>query len=53
MKAVGGKDRKRLLLIDDDPNLILLVRDYLEFRGYEVLTADNGKEALQIGRAHV
>jgi DNA-binding NarL/FixJ family response regulator len=39
MKAVGGKDRKRLLLIDDDPNLILLVKDYLEFRGYEVLTA--------------
>jgi DNA-binding NarL/FixJ family response regulator len=48
MKAVGGKDRKRLLLIDDDPNLILLVRDYLEFRGYEVLTADNGKEALNL-----
>jgi DNA-binding NarL/FixJ family response regulator len=48
MKAVGGKDRKRLLLIDDDPNLILLVKDYLEFRGYEVLTADNGKEALNL-----
>ena len=48
MKAVGGKDRKRLLLIDDDPNLILLVKDYLEFRGYEVVTADNGKEALQL-----
>ena len=37
MKAVGVKDRKRLLLIDDDPNLILLVKDYLEFRGYEVV----------------
>jgi DNA-binding NarL/FixJ family response regulator len=48
MKAVGARDRKRLLLIDDDPNLILLVRDYLEFRGYEVLTADNGKEALHL-----
>jgi CheY-like chemotaxis protein len=48
MKAVGGKDRKRLLLIDDDPNLILLVKDYLEFRGYEVVTADNGKEALNL-----
>ncbi len=48
MKAVGGKDRKRLLLIDDDPNLILLVKDYLEFRGYEVITADNGKEALHL-----
>lgn len=48
MKAVGAKDRKRLLLIDDDPNLILLVKDYLEFRGYEVITADNGKEALDL-----
>lgn len=36
---------KRLLLIDDDPNLILLVKDYLEFRGYEVITAENGKLA--------
>ncbi|ANV85009.1 DNA-binding response regulator [Picosynechococcus sp. PCC 7003] len=37
-----------LLLIDDDPNLILLVRDYLEFRGYDMLTAANGAEGLQI-----
>lgn len=37
-----------LLLIDDDPNLILLVRDYLEFRGYDMLTAANGVEGLQI-----
>ena len=42
------KDSKRLLLIDDDPNLILLVKDYLEFRGYKVITAENGREALEI-----
>jgi DNA-binding NarL/FixJ family response regulator len=48
MKAVAIKDRKKLLLIDDDPNLILLVKDYLEFRGYEVTTADNGREALDV-----
>lgn len=42
------KDQKRLLLIDDDPNLILLVRDYLGFRGYDVLTAENGQRALGI-----
>ncbi|WP_088890592.1 response regulator transcription factor [Leptolyngbya ohadii] len=41
-------EHKRLLLIDDDPNLILLVKDYLEFRGYEVITAENGQEALDI-----
>jgi len=38
---------KRLLLVDDDPNLILLVKDYLEFRGYEVSSADNGRIALE------
>ncbi len=48
MKETGQKDNKKLLLIDDDPNLILLVRDYLEFRGYEVITAENGREALDL-----
>ena len=43
-----NKDNKQLLLIDDDPNLILLVKDYLEFRGYRVTTAENGREALEI-----
>jgi DNA-binding NarL/FixJ family response regulator len=38
----------KLLLIDDDPNLILLVKDYLEFQGYEVMVAENGREALEI-----
>jgi len=48
MKENHQKDSKQLLLIDDDPNLILLVKDYLEFRGYQVLTAENGREALEL-----
>ncbi|NEP01651.1 MAG: response regulator transcription factor [Symploca sp. SIO2E9] len=48
MKENGVRDNKRLLLIDDDPNLILLVKDYLEFRGYDVITAENGREALAV-----
>ena len=48
MKDNYHKDSKQLLLIDDDPNLILLVKDYLEFRGYQVLTAENGREALDL-----
>jgi DNA-binding NarL/FixJ family response regulator len=47
-KENGTGENKRLLLIDDDPNLILLVKDYLEFRGYEVITAENGQEALEV-----
>ena len=48
MKDNPQKDNKKLLLIDDDPNLILLVKDYLEFRGYNVDTAENGREALEV-----
>ncbi len=48
MKDNSTGENKRLLLIDDDPNLILLVKDYLEFRGYDVITAENGREALDI-----
>jgi DNA-binding NarL/FixJ family response regulator len=46
MKASTDRDQKKLLLVDDDPNLVLLVKDYLEFRGYEVTAANNGREAL-------
>lgn len=48
MKVPTDQDKKKLLLVDDDPNLVLLVKDYLEFRGYEVTAANNGREALQI-----
>lgn len=46
MKEINIGDQKQLMLVDDDPNLILLVKDYLEFRGYDVVTAENGREAL-------
>jgi DNA-binding NarL/FixJ family response regulator len=41
-------EQKKLLLVDDDPNLILFVKDYLEFRGYKVITAENGRAALAV-----
>ena len=47
-KETSVGEHKRLLLIDDDPDLILLVKDYLEFRGYEVVTAENGQAALDL-----
>ncbi|MGK7922730.1 MAG: response regulator transcription factor [Trichodesmium sp.] len=48
MKEINTTDQRRLMLVDDDPNLILLVKDYLEFRGYQVTTAENGREALEL-----
>jgi len=47
MNRAGAGDQKKLLLIDDDPNLIFLVKDYLELRGYQVISAANGREALK------
>jgi CheY-like chemotaxis protein len=39
---------KRLLMVNAEPNFLVLVRDYLEFLGYEVVTAKQGLEALEI-----
>lgn len=37
---------KRLLVVDDEPNLLLAVAAILRAEGYEVTTARSGKEAL-------
>ncbi|MDE2142551.1 MAG: response regulator [Elusimicrobia bacterium] len=41
-------DSKRILVADDDPDLLDLLKMDLGFQGYEVLVAANGKDALQI-----
>ena len=47
-------DRKRRILVaDDDPDLLELLRMDLNYQGYEVLTASNGKEALQMATSEV
>src|ERR1700692_1911618 len=40
-------DKKRILVADDDPDLLDLLKMDLGFQGYEVLVAANGKDALQ------
>lgn len=41
-------DSKRILVADDDPDLLDLLKMDLGFQGYEVSVAANGKDALQI-----
>ncbi|MEK7857742.1 MAG: response regulator [Elusimicrobiota bacterium] len=41
-------DRKRILVADDDPDLLELLKMDLSYQGYEVLAAANGKDALQV-----
>jgi two-component system alkaline phosphatase synthesis response regulator PhoP len=42
------EDRKRILVADDDPDLLELLKMDLAFQGYEVVAATNGKEALDM-----
>ncbi len=39
---------ERVLIVDDEPNIIELVSLYLKNEGYEVLFAENGEEALDL-----
>ena len=36
----------RLLIVDDDKDLLKMLRNYFEMRHYEIITAENGMEAL-------
>ena len=45
---VSERDRPVVLVADDDPDILELVRFWLERAGYEVVQARNGEEALQI-----
>ena len=41
---------KRILVVDDEPRIAEIARDYLERAGYAVTTASNGVDALALAR---
>jgi DNA-binding response OmpR family regulator len=41
---------KSILVVDDEPKIVQLARDYLEHAGFAVVTARDGREALQAVR---
>ena len=41
------KNRKSILVVDDDKDVLLFLEDRLNALGYDVLTAGNGKEGLE------
>lgn len=42
----AGDDRPRILVIEDDPDVITLLREILEHEGFEVMVADDGLTGL-------
>jgi DNA-binding response OmpR family regulator len=40
-------DKVKILVIDDEPNIVQTLQDRLEMNDYEVVTAGNGKEGLK------
>ncbi len=42
----------RVLVVDDDPEIVNVLREFLILQGYEVLTASDGRAALHVLKAH-
>jgi two-component system alkaline phosphatase synthesis response regulator PhoP len=40
-------ERAKILVVDDEPNIVRTLQDRLEMNGYSVVTASNGKEGLE------
>ena len=47
---VTDKPKKKILVVDDEPDIVTGISDRLAFEGYEVITANDGQTALSIAR---
>ena len=41
-------NKTKILIVDDEPNIVQTLKDRLEMNNYEVVTAGNGSEGLQM-----
>ena len=48
--TAGAAARKKILVIEDDPVGLVAVRDYLTAHGYDVHTATNGVDGLELAQ---
>lgn len=46
--TLGNRQNRRVLVVDDDPAILRLVKTILEKENYEVVTARDGREAYKI-----
>ena len=40
-------NKKRILLVEDDPNFGIILRDFLKMNEYDVILAKNGMEGFE------
>ena len=45
--------KKKILIIDDDPQFVLSLKQLLEAQSYEVMSAGSGKEGLEMAEAEL
>jgi CheY-like chemotaxis protein len=50
-KVVFGMENKKILVVDDEPEMRIFVSTVVETEGFEPITAQNGPEALEIARS--
>ncbi len=43
--------KKTILVVDDEPNIVLGLRDALEFEGFRVIAADKGQDGIALARS--
>jgi two-component system OmpR family response regulator len=47
LRRIMTSEKPRILLVEDDPNLSMVLQDYLEMMNYDITLCRNGKEGLQ------
>jgi two-component system, cell cycle response regulator DivK len=47
---ISNANQKRILIVEDNPPCLLLLKDVLEVRGYEILKTRIGLEAINLAR---
>ncbi|MGB9417034.1 MAG: response regulator transcription factor [Acidobacteriaceae bacterium] len=48
VKTGEERNQAKILVVEDEPNMVVGLRDNFEFEGYEVITARDGVEGLQL-----
>ena len=39
--------RDKILIVDDEADIVCMLKDYFEFNGYDTMTALSGREAIE------